>query len=53
MFSAHLSGEESLLVGVLQLDCNTFSAVTDELVLVLENRERYGKNLEKVETDLK
>ncbi|KAL0390328.1 UNVERIFIED_CONTAM: hypothetical protein Scaly_0389900 [Sesamum calycinum] len=42
-----LLGQESLSLGLLQLDHSSSSAVTDESVLVLENCQRNGKNLEK------
>lgn len=47
VFLTHLSGQESLFLGLLQLDFNTSGAVTAECVLVLENHQRYGENLEK------
>ncbi|KAL3649227.1 hypothetical protein CASFOL_005630 [Castilleja foliolosa] len=50
MFTHFDESQASLPVGILQCRFSTSGDITDERVLVLENRQRYGKNLEKVST---
>ncbi|KAL2239612.1 UNVERIFIED_CONTAM: TLC domain-containing protein 4-B [Sesamum indicum] len=48
LLAERVIGQESLPLGLLQLGYSSSGAVTDESLLVLENRQRYGKNVEKV-----